>query len=47
MYLDIGDQIELETGHVTKYKFSREAYNHRVMKIPGGHLEDITLCIIN
>jgi len=45
-FLNKGDIIELQTGHVTSYKLSREAYAHRISKIPGGYLEDITFCVV-
>merc|ERR1711973_12470 len=45
VWLSPGVSLELRTGHVTRHKFSREVYNHRVAEIPGGFLEDITFCI--
>ena len=47
MYLGLGDTLSLETGHVTRSKYSREAYNHKITSIPGGYLEDISFCIIS
>jgi hypothetical protein len=45
--LNYGDKLWLRSGHVTSRKYSREAYNHRVTELPGGFLEDVTLCIIS
>ena len=45
--LRAGDTLELQAGHVTKSKYSREAYNHKTSSIPGGFLEDITFCVIS
>eukprot|EP00088_Acartia_fossae_P006700 TRINITY_DN13088_c0_g1_i3.p1 TRINITY_DN13088_c0_g1~~TRINITY_DN13088_c0_g1_i3.p1 ORF type:complete len:168 (-),score=33.98 TRINITY_DN13088_c0_g1_i3:136-639(-) len=47
LHLSAGDTVQLQTGHVTSYKLSREAYNHRITSIPGGYLEDITFCLVN
>merc|ERR1711915_22061 len=46
MFLAESDILELYTGHVTRSKYSREAYNHRITSMTGGYLEDITLCVI-
>merc|ERR1719150_2767766 len=45
-YLASGDVLELFTGHVTSSKISRDAYGRHSNRIPGGFLEDITLCLV-
>jgi len=47
VYLGQGDTLELYAGHVTSTKFSREAYNHKTMRLPGGYLEDVSFCVIS
>ena len=47
LYLDTGDTLALQAGHVTNRKYSREAYNHRRSALPGGFLEDVTFCVIS
>merc|ERR1711990_905664 len=44
--LSTGDVLELFTGHVTSSKISRDAYGRQTNRIPGGFLEDITLCLV-
>ena len=34
------------SGHVTSSKISRDAYGRQTNRIPGGFLEDITLCLV-
>merc|ERR1712198_192008 len=46
MLLNKNDRVHLVAGHVTKSKYSREAYNHKVTNLTGGFLEDVTFCIV-
>ena len=45
--LQEGDTLELVTGFVTTEKASRDVRGGRARRVPGGWLEDITLCVVS
>ena len=45
VFMEVGDTLELVTGHVTVEKASRNVYARSTEMIPGGFLENISFCV--